>query len=224
MLSSASHVVSQVEHHEFHKRLNDGSLPWGVFCRYIGLDQVYLSGSAKAFEVLSKRTTENRDVAQLIEYANYISQTEKKMLSKYLVIEPKSFQFFQSPHRSLPEMTLVSNHANNLLQKAQSAPIEVALSELLPCFKIFQELGGKKATDKGPIPYQMWRASYSSEKFVGLAGKLADLTAKMGDAAPLPIQHQMIDGYVNGALFELNLLDAAYGQRLPSLRNHKVAV
>jgi thiaminase/transcriptional activator TenA len=195
----------------FVQHLRDGTLGQDVFLRYLLDDARYLSGYARALAMIATRLPETGDVAVLARSAAGAVDAER-MLHATLLGEHGID--VDEPGEPSPTCRL---YTSTLISAAAVEPVEVAIAAVLPCFRVYAEVGSAIAAGTAPDhPYAAWIATYSDPEFAAITRdveSLADRLAKQ--AAPL-VPERMHAAYAQSTRLEWMFWDAAWrGERWP---------
>ena len=102
-------------------------------------------------------------------------------------------------------------YTSYILQICCSAPIEVAIASILPCFWVYKEVGSSIAKNVNPNNlYLRWIETYSEEKFVKSVEKLIDIFDEVAATASDDIREQMIDAFYTSTVFEWHFFNDSF--------------
>lgn len=161
--------------HPFVVALRSGDLDREVFLRYMLDDARYLDGFARALAMVAGRLPRPKDVAVLARSAASTVEAERELHATLLREEGIDLD---GPGEPTPTCRL---YLSTLIAAAATEPVEVAVGALLPCFRVYAEVGAAIASGTGDDhPYADWIATYSDPEFAasvrdveGLADRLA---------------------------------------------------
>jgi len=189
--------------HEFIAGLVDGSLPEDVFVRYLVDDAHYLDRYARVLAVLASRAPAVVGTELLAGSAVGAVAAERELHRAYL-----------APRGLDPDTTVVPEasptcvaYTGSLEAAAHSAPFDVALAAVLPCFRVYAEVGRYVLARRpsGDHPYGAWIDTYAAPEFDEAVGRAeAYLDAVTTDAAA--VQH----AYRRSTRFEWMFWDSAW--------------
>jgi len=105
-------------------------------------------------------------------------------------------------------------YTSYLHKQLANAPVEVVLAAVLPCFRIYKEVGDHilKHQTKGNNPYQSWIDTYGGEEFersVTMAITVCDEIASQHTDAR---QQEMMEAYLVCSRLEWMFWESAYRQ------------
>ncbi|NED97965.1 thiaminase II [Phytoactinopolyspora alkaliphila] len=201
--------------HPFVRELGDGSLDREVFLRYIVDDAHYLSRYSRALATTAARWPEPDGAATIARFAAGAVEAERMLHASLLSEAGQEIDELAAE----PTPTCLA-YVNTLHADASLAPPAVAMAGLLPCFRIYAEVGGHLAgvlDDNPGHPYAPWLSTYGDPQFAEdtrRAEELVDQQAAAG-GAPLEAMHQ---AYARASRFEWMFWDASYrGERWPTV-------
>ena len=155
--------------HAFVEGLVDGSLPERVFVRYLVDDAHYLDRYARVLSVLASRAPDPAGTELLAASAVGAVAAERELHRAYL--SPRGLDPDTS---SVPEAspTCVA-YTGSLEAAAHSAPFDVALAAVLPCFRVYAEVGRHVLARRAPgdHPYGAWIDTYAAPEFDAAVGR-----------------------------------------------------
>ena len=149
--------------HHFVTGLADGSLPEDVFVRYLVDDAHYLDRYARVLSTLAARAPDVAGVELLAGSAVGAVAAERELHRAYLVprgLDPDAV--------AVPEAspTCVA-YTGSLEAAAHTGPFDVALAAVLPCFRVYAEVGRHVMARRAPgeHPYGAWIDAYAAPEF-----------------------------------------------------------
>lgn len=201
--------------HPFLTALTDGSLPEEVFARYLVDDSHYLVGYARALSALATRSTDPDATALLAGSAAQGIEAERQLHRSYLLprgIDP------QSP--DAPEQSpTCSAYIGTLQSLAAYAPVEIGLAGVLPCFRVYAEVG-RAVLAKADDPehrYRAWIDMYADPAFDEGVRAVEAHTDVVAAAATQSVRDEMLAAYTRATRFEWMFWDASWrGEAWPS--------
>ncbi len=146
----------------FNEELAIGILCQKRFKYYLIQDSYYLVTFARALAIAAAKANHSKEIIQLSEASrNAISEETK--LHKYFF---KKFGIESRHFSENPISPTCHHYSHYLISTAFSSPYPIILAALLPCFKLYAEIGSYiyKKTKKNN-PYILWIETYSGEKF-----------------------------------------------------------
>lgn len=194
--------------HPFVAGLADGTLPEDVFARYLVDDAHYLTRYARALAMLAARADDPGLSAELARAAAEAVEAERLMHEDFLV--PRGLDP-DGPDAAAPTPTCTA-YASSLLADAAYAPVERGVAGILPCFRVYLEVGraiAAQASDPDH-PYAAWIATYSDPAFEAAVTRMERWTDRLADAAPGDRREAMLAAYERATRFEWMFWDAAW--------------
>jgi thiaminase/transcriptional activator TenA len=194
---------SAICRHPFVAGLTDGSLPEDVFVRYLVDDAHYLDRYARVLSQLASRAPDAAGIELLAASAVGAIAAERELHRSYLAPRGLDPDGDEVPEASL---TCVA-YTGSLEATAHTAAFDVALAAVLPCFRVYAEVGrhvmGRRAP--GEHPYGAWIDTYAAPEFdeaVRRAEAYLDAVAVDRPA--------VIEAYRRSTRFEWMFWDAAW--------------
>ena len=162
----------------FNIELAEGTLAPERFRFYIQQDAIYLGQFARALTVAAAKAPDTAILQQLTQAALDAITVEQALHERYLCefgIDP------EAAARAEPAPDCFA-YTSFLLAVAYQAPWEVLVAALLPCFRIYWDVGVAIAERAAPDnPYRAWIDTYADEAFgeaVRAVMQIADRTAR----------------------------------------------
>ncbi|WP_195909143.1 TenA family protein [Microlunatus sp. Gsoil 973] len=203
--------------HPFLQQLADGTLPEPVFARYLLDDAHYLTGYSAALATLAARSTDHGARVMLARSAAGALEAEGQLHRGYLLprgVDP------DAPDAAEPTPTCVA-YVDGLRATAFAEPPGVGMAAVLPCFRVYAEVGrwiiGQAVPD--PHPYRAWIKTYADPAFAEAVRMAEAYTDRLADAAGDQERDAMLAAYVRSTRFEWMFWDAAWrGESWPTAR------
>ena len=204
-----------IQVHPFVAALSAGTLASDVFARYLLDDAHYLVGFARALAVLATRAPSPEMMELLARLAAETIASERALHRAFLV--PRGLDP-DAPGAAEPSPTCRA-YVGAVLADASFAPLEIGVAGVLPCFRVYAEvgrilLGTRPAADH---PYRQWIDTYADPAFHDAVHQMeaaADVLARDASAGRV---EAMLDAYERATRFEWMFWDAAWhGERWPT--------
>lgn len=164
--------------HPFVVGLGDGTLQRGVFERYLRDDAHYLLEYARALAILASRMPTAEGVGVLARSAADAIVAERELHRSLLG---------DGVDLAVGDLSPVCQaYTGFLVSRAVSAPVEVALGAVLPCFRVYAEVGTvllESARSVADHPYGEWIATYADPSFAETVRAVERLTDEVGAAS-----------------------------------------
>lgn len=194
--------------HPFVVSLSDGKLSEEVFARYLLDDAHYLIGFGRALATLSTRAPDSEGGAMLARAAAQAVEAERLLHRSFLTprgIDPDAAGVAEAS-------PTCRAYVGTLLADAAFGPVEVGMAGVLPCFRVYAEVGqAMLAAGSTPDhPYWEWIQTYADSEF--------DLAVKEAEAYTDDLAHEasgqrvaiMLAAYQRATRFEWMFWDAAW--------------
>jgi thiaminase (transcriptional activator TenA) len=161
----ATPIYNMILEMPYIQTLMEGTLEPEKFRFYIAQDARYLEQYARVLAIIGARMDRKDDVLQFIKFAEGAVVVESALHAGY---------FERLGIGEHPPMAPTCHHYTHyLLSIAATAPVEVALGAVLPCFWIYLAAGKHifKHQNKNNNPYQTWIDTYAGDEFYILVKK-----------------------------------------------------
>jgi Putative transcription activator len=186
----------------FINELMAGTLPMEKFNFYLGQDAIYLSEYGKILAGIATRLENADHRNSFMHFAAETIAVESILHESYLKNAPQPVYKGASPSCLL--------YTGFLSKQLLAYPIETALAAVLPCFRIYQEVGIYLQTNqtKGNNPYQAWIDTYGSEGFAESVRKATAICDAAAEKSNLGAQ--MTEAFEYASKMEWMFWDSAY--------------
>ena len=161
--TSVAPQFEQICSHPFVLGLADGTLPEEVFVRYLVDDAHYLDQYARVLAQLAVKAPTTAGVELLAGFAVGAIAAERGLHRDFL-----------APRGLDPDVDVVpdatpacAEYTGFLMATAASEPFDVGLAAVLPCFRVYSEVGLRIMAGRTPgeHPYSAWIDSYAAPEF-----------------------------------------------------------
>ena len=151
-------VYNRIIELPFIKELITGELDKEKFHFYIKQDAIYIAEYGKILTAIASRLEKIKDIEAFMHFAADSIAVEKALHESYLKTDEPS-------HNEASPCCLL--YTSYLHKQLATAPVEVALAAVLPCFWIYKEVGDFILLNqtKSENPYQEWINTYGGEDF-----------------------------------------------------------
>ncbi|MGH3322372.1 MAG: TenA family protein [Streptosporangiaceae bacterium] len=201
--------------HPFIVALTDGSLGRDVFVRYLVDDSHYLLGYASALAAASARVGAPADAALLARSAAAAVEAERMLHRGFL--EPLGIDP-DGPDASEPSPTGRA-YVSTLQVASAFAPVEVAVAGILPCFRVYAEVGAQILAGAPPAdhPYRAWIDTYADPEFEQAVRATEALADRLASGTTEDRRAEMLRAYQEATRYEWMFWDAAWrGESWPA--------
>lgn len=187
--------------HPFVTGLRDATLPADAFVRYLVDDAHYLERYARVLATLAARAPDTAGLALLARSAAGAVEAERALHTGELTERGVVLVGTE------PSLTCRA-YTGFLAETAAREPFAVGLAAVVPCFRVYAEVGravhAGRAT--GPHPYAAWIDTYADPAF---DAAVADVEAYLDAVAPQP-DRAVLDAYATATRFEWLFWDEAW--------------
>jgi len=198
----------------FNTELAAGSLEPDRFRVYIVQDALYLGRFARVLAIAAAKAPDSDAMQSFAQSALSAVAVEQALHGRYLGefgIDPAGI----GDAETSPDCLAYTSY---LLAAAYHDPWEVLVAALLPCFRIYWDVGCTIAQKAAPDnPYRAWIDTYADERF----GKAVETAVALGDRAATAVtaatRAAMLAAFVRACQYEWLFWDGAYqGRSWPS--------
>jgi thiaminase/transcriptional activator TenA len=199
---------TRIVDHEFVRALGDGTLEEDTFVAYLIDDVHYLGGYARALAGIASRSPDREGIELFAGSAVGAVAAEARTHAAFL--EPRGIGV-DSP--DLPEATPTCRAYLGMLQSAAvQQPVEIAIASVLPCFRVYAEVGKTLLAEglESDHRYAAWIETYSSPEFGDAVRAVEDYADRLAGGCTIARISKMIDAYVLATRFEWMFWDAAW--------------
>lgn len=155
--------------HPFLRGLTDGSLPEDIFVRYLVDDAHYLDRYARVLAQLAVRASDPAAIELLASSASGAITAERELHRAFLAprgLDPDADTDPESDRVPEPTPTCVA-YTGSLESTAHTGSFDVGLAAVLPCFRVYAEVGRYILQRRAPgdHPYAAWIETYAAPEF-----------------------------------------------------------
>ena len=194
----------------FNTELAAGSLTRERFRGYILQDALYLGRFSRALAIAAAKAPDSDAMQSFAQSALRAVAVEQALHGQYLR------EFGIDPARigeaeTSPDCLAYTSY---LIAAAYHEPWEVLVAALLPCFRIYWDVGCAIAQRAAlENPYRAWIDTYADERF----GKAVETAVAVGDRAAVAVtattRAAMLAAFVRACQYEWLFWDGAYQRR-----------
>ena len=191
----------------FNTELAAGSLTRERFRGYILQDALYLGRFSRALAIAAAKAPDSDAMQSFAQSALSAVAVERALHERYLR------EFGIDPARigeaeASPDCLAYTSY---LIAAAYHEPWEVLVAALLPCFRIYWDVGCAIAQTAAPEnPYRAWIDTYADERF----GKAVETAVAVGNRAAAAVtattRAAMLAAFVRACQYEWLFWDGAY--------------
>lgn len=194
--------------HPFVRSLCDGSLDERTFVRYLVDDAHYLDGYARALALIASRAPDAHGMELFAGAAVGATAAERHMQRAFLLprgIDPGAGDLNE------PSPTCRA-YVGFLEVAAALGPLEIAVAAILPCFRVYAEVGrALLATRPGPEhPYGSWIQTYAAPEFDEAVRAVENYADRLAATSTDDSRNAMATAYLRATRFEWMFWDSAW--------------
>lgn len=189
--------------HPFIRGLSDGTLAEATFVRYLCDDAHYLDRYARTLAMLAARAPDPAGVELLAASAVGAISAERQLHRGFLLprgVDPDG-------DGAVEATSTCRGYTGFLTALASSGPFDVAVAAVLPCFRVYAEVGRfiLALRPAGEHPYAAWIDTYAAPEF---DRAVRDMEAYVDSIAT--DRTAMLDAYRTATRWEKLFWDAAW--------------
>lgn len=194
--------------HPFIGALGAGTLPTDIYARYLLDDAHYLSGYSKALAAIGSRAPDALGGALFARSAAGAVEAEGELHRGFLAplgIDP------DADDATEPSPTCRA-YVGTLQADAAFGPVEVAMAGVLPCFRVYAEVGRAIAATqpRDDHPYASWIGTYADPAFDKAVAEVEAYTDERAAAVSQARRDRMLAAYERATRFEWMFWDSAW--------------
>jgi len=187
--------------------LADGSLPEPAFRFYVLQDALYLRDFARCLAVASAKAPLDPWCELFAGHATGALGVERSLHERFF----RDWGLDAERVADTPPSPTTLAYTSYLLRVAHAAPFEELLGALLPCYRIYWEVGKALEAAGSPNPlYRRWIATYAAEEFGAAVRQVLDVTERA--VSDLPERRRVAIGrhFATASRYEWMFWDAAW--------------
>jgi thiaminase/transcriptional activator TenA len=189
----------------FIRELMEGTLDRDKFIFYIRQDALYLTDFGKSLAAIASKLDDPLHRAAMLGFASESIAVEQALHESFFAeygIDAAG-ELSQSPACLL---------YTSYLLRMTSAPVEVTMAAVLPCFWIYMEAGNyiKAGARLEDNPYRAWIETYGGEDYARAVHKAIHICDALAASASEKRRREMTDAFVTCARMEWMFWNSAY--------------
>lgn len=204
---TCAEAICAIKKHPFNTELASGSLAIDKFAYYMEQDTLYLRDFARALSLIASRAL-LKQVREFLAFSEATLIVEQEVVHHFF----RATYGFQETGFFTPATVAYTRY---LLQICSTAPVEVAIAAVLPCFWVYREIGVSIADCAGTEnPYSRWIDAYSGEEFGESVRKAIDIFDDIALCASEETKDKMIEAFYKSTVLEWHFWNDAYHQTI----------
>ncbi|MDO4937266.1 MAG: hypothetical protein Q4E62_05050 [Sutterellaceae bacterium] len=210
-LPLGQHAAGAVKRHAFITEACSGALAKPAFVAYMTLNIAYLTDYARSLDMLASRVGAFADLKTESEalrtWAKETVGVKDWCIDLYQQIAKRNYNA-----KRVPSFPAGVDYAKFERMYVLKYDVAVGMAALLPCFWIYEEIGGHiaKLRQTQGNAYSEWLESFGTQASHEAALKAVALADKLAARADDTVRRQMTDVFVAGCWKEFACFDAAY--------------
>lgn len=191
----------------FNQELMLGTLPLQKFTYYMAQDALYLKEFGRALAIIGGRLNQSGHMLAFSEFAGGAIVVER-------ALHTGNFKLYGVDETKAKPSPTCLLYTHFLLTKAAIANVEEAVAAVLPCFWIYQRVGGHIFAQQQvgrENPYKDWIDTYAGEAFGHSVKKALAIADELAENASEQTKQAMLEAFCMATRLEWMFWDAAYG-------------
>ena len=194
----------------FNVELAAGTLSRDRFQHYITQDALYLGQFSRALAIAAAKAPDTETLQAFAQSALGAITVERGLHKRYL----REFGLDPALIATAEPAPDCLAYASFLLTAAYHEPWDILVAALLPCFRIYWEVGcaiaGSAAADN---PYRAWIDTYADPQFGAAVERVIASADHAADAATPAGRTRMVAAFTRACQYEYLFWDGAYHRR-----------
>lgn len=181
-----------------------GTLDKEKFSFYIQQDALYLAEYGKVLTGIASKLNKSEHISTFIHFAGDSVAVEQALHATFINKIDGAAKSEMSPSCLL--------YTSYLSGKLATAPVEVIVAAVLPCFWIYKEVGDYILANqtKGENPYQSWIDTYGGEEFEKSVKMAISIADELADNCTPEQREAMTEVYIMCSKMEWLFWDSAW--------------
>lgn len=205
--TAAAPIWQKSFEHPFITELVDGSLPIDNYRFYLKQDRYYLEQFGQFHLDLAKDMTDPHAIMVLKEGAVGLKDGEidirKSMFNQLKITDDEI--------KTTPIAPTAYNYVTHMEHELISGSAGRAISALLPCYWLYNEIGKSLAGKHSPVQiYQQFLDSYASDEFSDGTNNMIELLQQVSEDADDSEKDRMKEAFLKSSTYELEFWQMAY--------------
>ena len=194
--------------HPFVLALGDGSLDEVTFVRYLVDDVHYLTGYARALAAIASRTPDAEGIELFAGAAVGAIAAETRTHAAFLT--PRGIDL-ASTEIAEPSPTCRA-YVGFLQATAAHDSVEVAIGAILPCFRVYAEVGRVLLAKRPAVdhPYRLWIDAYAAPEFDRAVRAVENYADRLAAISTNNRREKMAAAYARSTRFEWMFWDSSW--------------
>ena len=189
------------------RELASGALSGERFAEYMVQDALYLRGFGRALALGAVKAPDAEQILHFARAAEVAIVVERALHAGFLErfgVDPAAAEAAE------PSPTCAA-YVDHLLATAVTGGFGELAAAVLPCFRIYEHVGGRIAGAAAPRnPYQTWIDTYAGEEFAAAVRRMEAATDAAAGAAGPAQRDAMRRAYLRSCRYEWMFWDGAW--------------
>ena len=205
--AEAAPILRAIDAHPFVGELASGALSRERFAGYMVQDALYLRGFGRALALGAVKAPDAEQILHFSRAAEVAIVVERALHAGFL----DRFGVDAAAAEAAEPSPTCAAYVNHLLATAVTGGFGELAAAVLPCFRIYEDVGGRiAAAAAAGNPYQAWIDTYAGEEFAGAVRRMEAATDAAAEAAGAAQRAAMRAAYLRSCRYEWMFWDAAW--------------
>lgn len=199
--NSAGPLYESILRLPFVRELAAGTLPVEKFAFYLGQDSLYLADYSRVLAHIASRLHDRHHISAFLAFAADGIAVEQAMHATFLE------RYKAKSSEKSPSCLLYTSY----LGSQATAPLELEVAAVLPCFKVYLEVGKAIMAMSAPDnPYSEWIATYSAPAFEESTRMALAIADELAASATPEMRRKMTQVFLMCTRMEWQFWHSAY--------------
>lgn len=205
--TEAAPILRAIDAHPFVRELATGTLSRERFAEYMVQDALYLRGFGRALAFGAVKAPDAEQILHFSKAAEVAIVVERALHAGFLA----QFGVDAAAAEAAEPSPTCAAYVDHLLATALTGSFGELAAAVLPCFRIYEDVGGRIADAAAPgNPYQPWIDTYAGEEFAAAVRRMEAATDIAAEAAGAAQRANMRKAYLRSCRYEWMFWDAAW--------------
>lgn len=197
-------IFNKILVHPFIHGLMDGTLEREKFLFYINQDAIYLGEFGRVLAGIASKSNNSKYVEAFLHFSGDTMSVERALHESFLAGTDKKSLLSPSPSCLL--------YTSYMHKQLSSAPVEVIMASVLPCFWIYKEVGDYILANQveSENPYQSWINTYGGEEYGNAVSLAISICDEVADNCTESQRRAMTDAFTLCSKMEWMFWDSAW--------------
>lgn len=196
-------IYQAIFRHPFNIELLEGTLDKKRFIFYMEQDSYYLINFSRTLALIAGRAISSKTIHRFLKFSLGSLTAERELHANFL---PSNYDC----EKVEPSPACIA-YTQYQIATAATAPLEVAIAAVLPCFWVYREIGRNVEMNcLQNNPYIRWLETYSSQEFIDGTDQAISLLDELASKCSIDVLERITKTFEYSILFEWHFWNDAY--------------